>query len=271
MIERYRYSIRQACEVIHLNRGSYGYEKKRSSDEPIIELINRIISRYPRWGFEKIRDWMRFEGYEWNHKRIRRIYCEMKLNRRIRTKKRLPSRHPEALVVPEKSNHTWSMDFMSDGLERGRSFRTLNVIDDYNREVLAIEADYSFPSRRVIRVLEQIVEERGYPKRIRVDNGPEFISTRLAHWTEAHQIHLEHIKPGKPAQNAYIERFNRTYREDVLDMYVFHTLEDVRQITAEWMNNYNDIRPHSALGGIPPRALSNQSFTLEKSPVFTGL
>jgi putative transposase len=163
------------------------------------------------------------------------------------------------------------MDFMSDGLERGRSFRTLNVIDDYNREVLAIEADYSFPSRRVIRVLEQIVEERGYPKRIRVDNGPEFISTRLAHWTEAHQIHLEHIKPGKPAQNAYIERFNRTYREDVLDMYVFHTLEDVRQITAEWMNNYNDIRPHSALGGIPPRALSNQSFTLEKSPVFTGL
>ena len=146
------------------------------------------------------------------------------------------------------------MDFMSDSLEVGRKFRTLNVIDDHNREVLAVEIDYSLPAARVIRVLEQIAEERGLPEEIRVDNGPEFISVTLECWAKSKQVKLEHIKPGKPAQNAYIERFNRTYREDILDMYIFRTLEDVRDLTTKWMYDYNNERPHQALGGIPPRA-----------------
>jgi len=128
----------------------------------------------------------------------------LKLNRRIKPKKRLPSRDPKPLAEPQNMNSTWSMDFMSDSLEEGRKFRTLNVIDDHNREVLAIEIDCSLPARRVIRTLDCIAEERGLPQEIRVDNGPKFISTRLAHWAEVNHVCLEHIKPGKPAQNAYI-------------------------------------------------------------------
>jgi len=158
------------------------------------------------------------------------------------------------------------MDFMADGLSSGRAFRTLNVIDDFNREVLAIEADHSLPSARVIRVLDRIGEERGYPRKIRVDNGPEFISNGLASWATKNNIQLQHIQPGKPAQNGYIERFNRTYREDVLDMYIFNSLDDVRDITTFWMRDYNENRPHKALGGIPPRALCSSLNSL----VLTG-
>jgi putative transposase len=158
------------------------------------------------------------------------------------------------------------MDFMSDSLELGRKFRTLNVIDDHNREVLAVEIDYSLPAERVIRVLDQIAEERGLPQEIRVDNGPEFISVKLEHWAQAHQVRLEHIKPGKPAQNAYIERFNRTFREYILDVYIFRRLDEVRNITSEWMYQYNNERPHASLGGVPPRAFSNH----QNSPLLIG-
>jgi putative transposase len=155
---------------------------------------------------------------------------------------------------------------MSDSLTGGRKFRTLNIIDDHNRELLAIEIDYSLPAQRVTRVLDQVVEERGCPQCIRVDNGPEFISSRLAFWASQNGVHIDHIKPGKPAQNAYIERFNRTYREDILDMYLFQNLSDVRNLTEPWIIDYNNFRPHRALGGIPPRALcSNNSLVLTGS------
>ena len=250
-----------------LNRMSYGYQSKRKSDTELIEMINLIAASHPRWGFRKIYDWLRFQGYKSNHKKVRRLYCELKLNHRIKPKKRLPSRSPEPLTVPMGLNESWSMDFMSDDLDTGRKYRTLNVIDDCNREVVAIEADYSLPSIRVIRVLEQIVEERGYPKQIRVDNGPEFIATRLSYWAETHGVKLEHIKPGKPAQNAYIERFNRTFREDILDMYLFNSLDQVRELSANWMIDYNENRPHKALGGIPPRAFASTLNSL----VLTGI
>ena len=193
------------------------------------------------------------------------MYRELKLNLRIKPKKRVPSRNPEPLSEPQKPNEVWSMDFMSDGLESGRSMRILNIMDDYNREVLAVEIDYSLPSQRVVRVLNQVAEERGYPKMIRIDNGPEFISQNLSHWSKENSIKLDHIKPGKPTQNAYIERLNRTYREDVLDMYFFRSLEEARNLSTSWMIDYNDNRPHKALGGIPPRA-----FALRNSPVLTG-
>jgi len=249
------YSARRACGVIKLNRGTLKYQAKRSRDSELIDVIQRLAESRPRWGFGKIYDWVRYQGYPWNHKRVRRIYCLLKLNHRIKPKKRLPSRNPKTLSVPQTSNTTWSMDFMSDSLTNGRKFRTLNVIDDYNREILAIEIDYSLPSLRVIRALDQIAEERGLPTEIRVDNGPEFISTRLEYWAKSNHVRLEHIKPGKPAQNAYIERFNRTYREDILDMYLFRSLDEVRNLTTQWMYDYNTERPHRALGGIPPRAL----------------
>ena len=160
--------------------------------------------------------------------------------------------------MPEQANQTWSLDFMSDSLSNGRAFRTLNVIDDFNREALWIEADTSLPAERVVRVLEQLLAWRAKPTQIRMDNGPELISQRLESWAKEKHIDLLHIQPGKPAQNAYIERFNRTYREDVLDAYLFDDLEEVRQITERWLEDYNTIRPHEALQGLPPRHFALQ-------------
>jgi putative transposase len=176
----------------------------------------------------------------------------MTLNLRVKPKKRLPTREPKPLEQPQAANQSWSLDFMSDSLTSGRAFRTLNIIDDFNREVLWIEIDTSLPALRVIRVLDMIASWRGYPNQIRMDNGPELISQRLAQWAEANGVELEFIEPGKPAQNAYIERFNRTFREDVLDAYLFDTLLEVRNITEEWIEEYNAIRPHDALEGLPP-------------------
>ena len=192
--------------------------------------------------------WLRKNGYEWNHKRVYRVYCELALNLRIKPKKRLPSRNPIPLHQPEQPNDFWSMDFMSDSLTNGRKFRTLNVIDDFNRESLSIEIDYSLPSERVVRTLDQIAAWRGYPKFLRVDNGPELISQVLSNWAKKYGVNIDYIQPGKPAQNGYIERFNRTYREDILDQYLFSNLDEVRDLTENWMMMYNGERPHSSLG-----------------------
>jgi putative transposase len=182
----------------------------------------------------------------------------MALHLKRKPKKRLPARTAQALAVPGRANQTWSLDFMSDALANGRAFRTLNVIDDYNREALWIEVDTSLPAERVVRVLEQLLFWRGKPTQIRMDNGPELISRRLESWAKDKHIDLLHIQPGKPAQNAYIERFNRTYREDVLDAYLFDDLEEVRTITERWLEDYNTIRPHQALQGLPPRQFAQQ-------------
>jgi len=174
----------------------------------------------------------------------------MALHLKRKPKKRLPARVAQTLVVPLQANQTWSLDFMSDALSSGRAFRTLNVIDDFNREALSIEVDSSLPAERVVRALEQLLDWRGKPAHIRMDNGPELISQRLESWATEKHIELLHIQPGKPAQNAYIERFNRTYREDVLDAYLFDDLQEVRNITERWLADYNTIRPHEALQGI---------------------
>jgi len=197
-------------------------------------------------------DLLRREGKSWNHKRVYRVYRALKLNLRRRGKRRLPSRNPQPLAVPEALNQCWSIDFMSDSLMTGRRFRTFNVVDDYNREALAIEVDLNLPAQRIIRVLDRVALARGYPEKMRMDNGPELTSVALAEWAEAHRIHLDFIQPGKPTQNSYIERFNRTYRTEVLDMYVFRDLDEVREITRSWIKEYNEERPHQSLGKLTP-------------------
>lgn len=141
---------------------------------------------------------------------------------------------------------------MHDALSCGRKFRTFNVVDDFNREALAIEIDLNLPAQRVIRVLDRIALERGYPQMLRMDNGPEFISIALAEWAEGKAIKLEFIKPGTPTQNAYIERFNRTYRTEILDFYLFRSLNEVREITDRWLREYNEERPHESLNNLTP-------------------
>ena len=141
---------------------------------------------------------------------------------------------------------------MTDVLQSGQKFRTLNVIDDYNREVLLIAPSYSLPSRRVTQLLDQVADERGYPDMIRCDNGPEYASSEFKAWAEERGILIHFIQPGKPAQNGFIERFNRTYREDILDMYLFESLGEVNQLTKRWMQSYNEERPHESLGNVAP-------------------
>ena len=246
------YSIRRACELLGISRTAYCYRRKKTDDEQIGGLLQRLAASKPRWGFGKMVTWLRRQGYPWNHKRVRRVYCELELNLRIKPKKRLPSRTPQPLWVPGAPNEHGSMDFMQDSLHTGRKFRALNVIDDFNRESLSIEIDYSLPAERVVRALDQVAEWRGYPNYLRIDNGPEFISQKLEDWAEKHGVTLDFIQPGKPAQNAYIERFNRTYREDVLDMYLFSHLDEVRDITTRWMYEYNSDRPHESLNDMTP-------------------
>jgi putative transposase len=197
---------------------------------------------------------LRAQNYRDNHKRVYRIYTEMKLNLRRKHKKRLPARVREPLVVPEQPNQTWSMDFMHDGLIDGKPFRSFNVIDDFNREVLVVAVDKSLTSQRVIRELNQLIEWRGKPNKLRVDNGPEFVADAVEQWAYDRSIDLKFIQKGKPHQNGYIERFNRTYREEILDNYAFENLRQARQMTEAWMWVYNNERPHSSLGYQTPRA-----------------
>lgn len=211
-----------------------------------------MAERYPRYGFPKLFQVLRRQGYPWNHKRIHRIYCLLKLNFRRKGKQRLPVRNPSPLTTPEALNQSWSVDFMHDALVCGRRFRTFNVVDDFNREALSIEIDLNLPALRVVRVLDRIAANRGYPVMLRMDNGPEFISLALAEWAEQHAVKLEFIQPGKPTQNAFIERFNRTYRTEILDFYLFRTLSEVREITEKWLSEYNCERPHESLNNMTP-------------------
>jgi len=162
---------------------------------PVVEAIQSVIEDNPGFGFPKTFKTLRRRGYPWNHKRVHRVYCLLKLNKRRKGKRRLPTRHPEPLVVPMGMNQCWSVDFMSDTLRDGRRFRTFNVLEDFNREALAIEVDINLPAPRVIRVLDRIAERRGYPEKLRCDNGPEFISIALAGRAEDHGVRLDFIKP----------------------------------------------------------------------------
>lgn len=252
LIVQHQASELRACQVVGMSRSGYRYKAKKKEDHEIKQQLRWLAERKPRWGYKKMTDYLKNQGYEWNHKRIHRVYQELKLNIRIKPKKRLPFRTAKQLVQPEAANLSWSLDFMSDSLSNGRTFRTLNIIDDFNREALWIEADTSLPAQRVTRTLDMLASWRGYPKQVRVDNGPELISKELAGWAERHHVVLAFIQPGKPAQNGYIERFNRTYREAILDVYLFDSLEEVRIITEDWIEEYNAIRPHESLGGVPP-------------------
>lgn len=252
MITNHSISIRKACAALKLPRNTFSYTLKDKQDDRLIEALTDLVSKHVSIGFWQSYYRIRKNGILVNHKKLYRIYTEMKLNLRRRTRKRLPARVKQQLFQPSKMNEVWSIDFMSDSLWDGRKIRLLNIIDDYNREAITIEIDTSLPSARVIRVLERVQQERGLPQMIRVDNGPEFISIELDLWCKAKDIKLIFIQPGEPTQNAFIERFNGTFRRDILNAYVFKSIKELEKITDEWIIDYNYNRPHQSLQNKSP-------------------
>lgn len=253
-VDTHAVSIRLACTAFGISQTCYRYQAALSAEnEKIADHLIRLTHNQRNWGFGLCFLYLRnVKGYPWNHKRVYRIYRELELNLRIKPKKRIVRERPEPLAVPGEVNATWSMDFMHDQLADGRSYRLLNVIDDFNREGLAMEIDLSLPAGRVIRTLEQVIEWRGRPAAIRCDNGPEYISAALLNWAAQQGIRIEHIQPGKPQQNAYVERYNRTVRYDWLGQYLFESIQEVQDFATQWLWTYNHERPNMALGGFTP-------------------
>ena len=250
-------SIRLACECFSISQSGYRYRPKRSEENALIaEWLLRLTATHKRWGFGLCQLYLRnVKGFAWNHKRVYRIYRELELNLRIKPRRRLKRDRADGLDTATAINQVWSMDFMSDALADGRTLRTFNVIDDYNREGLGIEVDLSLSGERVVRALERIIEWRGAPGAIRCDNGPEYVGEAVRGWAEGRGIRLLYIQPGKPTQNAYIERFNRTARHEWLDLHEFESVEQAQALGTCWLWSYNNERPNLAIGGVPPCSL----------------
>lgn len=254
VVKQENISIRTVCEAFSVSQSCYRYHPKLSHENDLIaDWLIRLTQNRRTWGFGLCFLYLRnVKEYGWNHKRVYRIYRELELNLRIKPRKRLVREKPSPLSQPLRINQTWSIDFMHDQLADGRIFRTFNVIDDFNREGLCIEVDFSLPSERVIRALNQVIEWRGKPNTIRCDNGPEYISHKLQDWAKVHGITLEYIQPGKPQQNAYIERYNRTVRYEWLAQYMFDSIDEVQEFATSWLWTYNNDRPNMGIGGITP-------------------
>ena len=251
-----------------ISRTTCQYQAKPKDDQDVQEALTTLTTKHASIGYWQCCYRLWNKGHLWNHKKIYRVYTHMKLNIRRRAKKRLPERVKQALSVPDAPNQVWSIDFMSDTLVDGRRFRLFNVMDYFNRESLAIEVDTSLPSLRVIRVLEKLVKQRGTPPaNIRCDNGPEFISHKLEEWCshEKRKITIQFIQPGKPTQNAYIERKNGSMRRELLNAYLFNSLAEVRYLSEEWRIDYNTERPHKSLGYLSPLTYAEQHYKRSES------
>ena len=247
-------SVKSACQVVGLSRSTFYREPTdwRARDAAVIAAIQLMLKKSPKAGFWKIVKRLKLKGYPFNHKRIYRVYCRLGLNLPRRTKRTLPKRPLVPLSVESKVNHQWALDFMHDTLYCGKRFRVLNIIDESTRECLAIEVDTSLPAQRLVRVMEQLKTERGLPNQVRVDNGPELVSSTFADWCEEHGIEVVYIQRGKPQQNGFAERFNGSFRYEFLDAYLFESLSQVREMAWLWRLDYNDERPHESLGHLPP-------------------
>jgi putative transposase len=229
------------------------YYRSVKDDSEVEQRLLYYAQKLPSRGCPEYVKRIRREGYSWNHKRIERVYRKLGLNKRRRKiKRRIPNPEKKALLQPIAPNITWSADFMQDRLENGRKIRILNVIDDYNRQALMCHVSFSFPSTEVVELMTQLVEWNGAPVNIRTDNGTEFLAKVFEDFCSNSGINHLRIQKGKPMQNGYIERFNRSFREDVLDAYLFENKKQVQLVVNDWMEDYNNHHPHDSLGGMPP-------------------
>lgn len=268
--QKHRFSQRRACRLIALDRASARYRSRRRSDDALRRRLRALAGERPRFGYRRLTVLLRREGQSVNHKRIFRLYREEGLAVRRRRRKRVASTQRTELAAPQRARQQWAMDFMTDTLADGRSFRTLNIVDTFTRECLAIEVDRSLPGARVTRVLDQLLERLGRPELVVVDNGPEFAGQVMDAWAYQRGVRLQFIDPGKPIQNAYIESFNGKFRDECLNQHWFVDLEDAQQIIAAWRDDYNHHRPHSALGQRTPAAFAQQVARTSSSLTMTG-
>ena len=263
LIQDRRFTVSRACRVVRLSRTAFYQPPVPASrrDAAVISALTEAVARYPRWSFWKLFDRLRADGHTWNHKRAYRVYCSLRLNLPRRTTRRVPRRIRQPLAAPPQLNQTWALDFMTETLYDRRRVRLLTLIDEGNREGLEIAMGVSLPSRQVVRILSELVAVHGRPTALRMDNGPEFTAQPPVDWCAEHGVAMHYIRPGKPDQNAYIERFNRSYRTEILDAYLFESLAEVRALTETWLTTYNCERPHDSLGRVPPLTFLPRPFS----------
>lgn len=256
-------SQRRACEVLAVDRSSVRYRSIREDDTPLREAMKAVAAERRRFGYRRIHVMLQRQGMAMNLKKLRRLYREEKLQVRKRggRKRALGTRRP--MVLPDRPNARWSLDFVSDAFTDGRRFRTLAIVDDYTRECLALVADTSLSGLRVARELDAITSRRGKPTTVVSDNGTELTSMAILKWCQETGIEWHYIAPGKPMQNAFAESFLGRFRDELLNETLFSSLDAARQAINEWKEDYNHHRPHSAIGNIPPVEYARKSM-LEK-------
>lgn len=257
-------SERRACGLIGLRRSTYRYAPRAAGALELRTRLRALAERWVRYGYRRLYDRLRREGWRVNHKRVYRLYQLEGLGLRRKRPKRAAGPRVIPLVSPRRANERWAMDFMTDALSDGRRFRLLIVLDERTRECLVIEIDTSLPGARVIEALERLVAERGAPEVLVIDNGPEFASRALDQWAYQRGIKLHFIAPGKPTQNAYVESFNGKLRDECLNAHWFRTLAGARLTIEAWRQEYNQVRPHSALGQATPEEFARQEVMLRE-------
>ena len=250
--EQHHFSQRRACRVAGAARATVRYRHRRAEQEPLRTRLRELAAARPRFGYRRLTVLLRREQGAINHKRVYRLYRLEGLAVRRRGRKRVARTARLAPVAAPQPGQHWAMDFMQDSLASGRPFRTLNIVDLATRECLAIEVDTSLPGARVVRVLERLCEVHGHPTTITMDNGPEFAGLALDAWGYKEGVQLDFIDPGKPMQNGYLESFNGKFRDECLNQHWFTDLDDARATIAAWRDDYNSVRPHSALGNLTP-------------------
>jgi len=250
----YDMSERRACSVLRVHRALYRY-RFTADDQAFLRMrIREIAATRVRYGYRRIHILLRREGWEINHKRVYRLYCEEGLHlRRKRPRRHVSAAHREPREIASRVNESWSMDFVSDALFDGRRLRALTLIDNYTRECLNIEVDKGIRGEQVVEVLEGIASERGLPETVFCDNGPEFISKTLDKWAYENGVTLNFSRPGKPTDNALIESFNGHLRDECLNTNWFLSIEDARTKIEAWRTHYNVSRPHMALNYLTPQ------------------
>jgi putative transposase len=255
----YEVSERRACSALGTDRTSVRYRSRRPDDAAVRVRLRELASVRRRFGYRRLHILLTREGIAMNHKKLRRLYREERLQVRRRggRKRAVGTRAP--MTVPQGPNQRWSVDFLSDALADGRRFRIFAVVDDFTRECLALVADTSLPGLRVARELEAIVAVRGRPAMIVSDNGTELTSLAMLRWSQERQVEWHYIAPGKPIQNAFVESFNGRLRDELLNETLFISLGHAREALATWKDDYNTVRPHSGLGNLTPAAYADGS------------